>query len=168
MGDRGSILAVDKYESKLNLIKTGCERLGIRNVEAIIGDANELQTAPADRVLVDVPCSGLGVLRKKPDMKWKREPDDIPRLARQQLQLLESAARLLKPGGVIVYSTCTTEPEENGDVVRKFLALHPGFRIDHAANFVNKSLVSDDGCVETLPHRHHIDGSFAARLVNLP
>jgi 16S rRNA (cytosine967-C5)-methyltransferase len=166
MGDRGEILAVDKYESKLNLIKTGCERLGIRNVEAIIADANELDTRPADRVLVDVPCSGLGVIRKKPDLKWKRDPDDIPRLARQQLQLLESAARLLKPGGVIVYSTCTTEPEENGDVVRKFLSAHPEFGIDHAANFVNKSLVSDAGCVETLPHRHHIDGSFAARLVH--
>src|SRR5262249_25249809 len=77
MGNRERIIAVEKYERKLNLIKTGCERLGIQNVEPMIQDANELQTDPADRVLVDVPCSGLGVLRKKPDLKWKREPDDI-------------------------------------------------------------------------------------------
>lgn len=165
MQNSGSILAVDKYESKLNLIRFSCERLGITNVELVCLDAAELQTELADKILVDAPCTGLGALRKKPDIKWKREPEDIHRLAKTQIRMLENAARLLKPGGVIVYSTCTTEPEENIHVVRAFLATHPDYRIDDAAGFVNKAVVSQEGCIETFPHRHHIDGSFAARLV---
>jgi 16S rRNA (cytosine967-C5)-methyltransferase len=116
-------------------------------------------------VIVDVPCSGLGVLRKKPDIKWKREPEDIPRLVRQQACLLEQAARLVKPGGVLVYSTCTTEPEENVAIIRAFLAEHPEFTIDDASRFVNRSVVTKEGWIETFPHLHHIDGSFAVRLV---
>ena len=111
------------------------------------------------------PC--LGTLRKKPDIKWKREPEDIPRLVAQQLHLLERAAELVRPGGVLVYSTCTTEPEENASQLKAFLERHPDYRLDDASVFVNKSVVTD-GCVETFPHRHHLDGSFAARLVRTP
>jgi len=168
MNNKGEILAVDKYESRLNLVKLNCERLGIQNVRLHVGDATELNSVPADRVIVDVPCSGLGTLRKKPDIKWKREPEDIPKLAAQQLHLLESAAELVKPGGVLVYSTCTTEPEENGSQLKAFLERHPDYRLDDASAFVNKSVVTADGCVETFPHRHHLDGSFAARLVRTP
>lgn len=165
MNNQGEILAIDKYESKLKLITNSCERLGIANVQAIVADANEADIGQADKVLVDAPCSGLGVLRKKPDIKWKREPEDIPRLVKQQRALLESGARCVKSGGVLVYSTCTLETEENGGVVRSFLADHPEFSIDDAAKFVNKAVVTDDGWIETYPHRHHIDGSFAVRLV---
>ncbi len=165
MNNQGEILAIDKYESKLKLITNSCERLGIANVQAIVADANEADIGQADKVLVDAPCSGLGVLRKKPDIKWKREPEDIPRLVKQQRTLLESGARCAKSGGVLVYSTCTLETEENGGVVRSFLADHPEFSIDDAAKFVNKAVVTDDGWIETYPHRHHIDGSFAVRLV---
>jgi 16S rRNA (cytosine967-C5)-methyltransferase len=165
MKNQGTIYAVDKYEHKLGLIKSSCERLGISNVETIMADSSTLEMEPVDRIILDVPCSGLGVLRKKPDIKWRRQPEDIAKLAIQQASLLESASRLLKPGGVLVYSTCTIEPEENEGVIRAFLAAHPEFHLDDASQFVNKAVTTPDGFVETFPHRHHIDGSFAARLV---
>jgi 16S rRNA (cytosine967-C5)-methyltransferase len=168
MNNKGTILAVDKYESKLRMIETACNRLGITNVERLIADSMQLETEPADKILVDAPCSGLGVLRKKPDIKWKREPEDVTRLNKTQRALLENAARLLKPGGVIVYSTCTTEPEENIAIVKSFLADHPEFSIGDAGAFVNKSIVTPGGWIETFPHLHHIDGSFAIRLVKAP
>ncbi len=118
-----------------------------------------------DKILLDAPCSGLGVLSKKPDIRWKREIEDILNLAKLQRKMLENAAAYLKPGGIIVYSTCTTEPEENLEVVKDFLAVHPEFKIDNAAKFVNRELVNEEGCIETFPHRHGIDGSFAVRLV---
>ncbi len=165
MNNQGEIIAVDKYEAKLNLIKNTCDRLGIHNVQYLAADSSELTLSPADKVLVDAPCSGLGVLRKKPDIKWKREPEDIPHLVKLQLALLERGAGLVKPGGYLVYSTCTTEPEENSGVVHEFFSKHPEFRLDDASQCVNKSLVTPEGFVETFPHRHHIDGSFAVRLV---
>jgi 16S rRNA (cytosine967-C5)-methyltransferase len=163
MKNEGEIVSIDKYESKLHLIKSTCERLGIRNVTYMAADSSELDIPPADKVLVDAPCSGLGVLRKKPDIKWKREIEDIYRLAKLQLALLNNAHRLLKPGGVIVYSTCTTEPEENASVVSQFVTDHPEYHVENAAMFMNTSLVTPEGFVETFPHRHHIDGSFAVR-----
>jgi len=164
LDNRGSVIAVDKYEHKLNLIRQSCERLGINSVETLTADSSTLEMAPVDKVLVDAPCSGLGVLRKKPDLRWKREPEDIAHLALLQENLMENAARLVKPGGILVYSTCTTEPEENESLVKAFLGRHPAFQLDNASQFVNKSVVTDDGFVQTFPHRDHIDGSFAARL----
>lgn len=164
MKNEGEILAVDKYDVKLNMLRGSCERLGLKNVSLLAADATELDVEPADRILVDAPCSGLGTLRKKPDIRWKREPEDIKKMAKQQLRLLESAAKLLKPGGVIVYSTCTTEPDENTEIIKLFLEKHSDFYTEPASAYVNKSVVSGDGFIETLPHRHQIDGSFAARL----
>ena len=165
MKNEGTVVAIDKYESKLNLIKASCQRLGITNVETLAADSSELTIEPADRILVDAPCSGLGALRKKPDIKWKREPEDIQKLTIRQLSLLENASRLLKQGGILVYSTCTTEREENNEVVEKFLQKHPEFVVENATYYVNKSVVTSDGFVETYPHHHHLDGSFAVRLV---
>ena len=165
MKNSGKIIAIDKYESKLNLIRTSCERLGIGNVETLVADSSDVVIPPADKIIVDVPCSGLGTLRKKPDIKWKREPEDIQHLVRRQTTLLENAAGLVKPGGVLVYSTCTVEPEENSGVIQTFLEKHPEFKIDDAQKFVNSSVVTSEGFIETFPHRHHVDGSFAARLI---
>ena len=165
MKNQGQIVAVDKYEAKLHLIKSTCERLGIRNVQFVAADSSEMEIPLADKVLVDAPCSGLGVLRKKPDIKWKREPEEITKLTGMQMRLLENAARLLKPGGVLVYSTCTIEPEENLTLLQNFVRTHPEFRFDDAGKFLNASLVTSDGTVETFPHRHGMDGSFAARLI---
>jgi 16S rRNA (cytosine967-C5)-methyltransferase len=165
MQNKGEIIAVDKYSSKLNLIKTSCDRLGISNVQLIEADSSEMEIEPADRVLVDASCSGFGVLRKKPDIKWKREQEDIPRLVKHQMSLLENGARLCKPGGVLVYSTCTTEPEENGLLIAAFLKNHPEFSLENASMYVSKAVVTSEGYIETFPHRHHIDGSFGARLI---
>jgi 16S rRNA (cytosine967-C5)-methyltransferase len=165
MKNEGEVVAIDKYEAKLHLIKASCERLGLRNVNLRAADALTLDEQAADRILLDAPCSGLGVLSKKPDIKWKRDAGDIAKLALIQSEMLDNAARLLKPGGVLVYSTCTMEPEENQDVVRAFLQRHLEFQLEPATHFVNHDLVNPEGFVETFPHRHAMDGSFAARLV---
>jgi 16S rRNA (cytosine967-C5)-methyltransferase len=165
MKNAGQVVALDKYEAKLHLIRGSCERLGLQNVTLLAGDAATLAQDPADRVLLDAPCSGLGVLAKKPDIKWKRDNTDIAKLARLQAEMLDQAARLVKPGGVLVYGTCTMEPEENRGVVGSFLSRHPEFLLEDASRFVSKELVSSDGYIETFPHRHRMDGSFAARLV---
>jgi len=167
MGNDGEVLAVDKYETKLNLIKTSCERLGIRNVRLMATDASTLEHEEVDKVLLDAPCSGLGVLAKKPDIKWKRDILDVYKLARHQKDLLANAAKFVRRGGVLVYSTCTTEPEENQEVVRDFLSSHPDFSVVPASEFVSSDLVNSEGCVETFPHRHGMDGSFAARMVRM-
>ncbi len=160
----GEVVAVDRYSTRLNLVKASCERLGITNVKIVAADSTEYSTEPADKVLLDTPCSGLGVLAKKPDVKLKREAEDLRDLVNLQRRLMENAATLVKQGGVLVYSTCTTEPEENFGMIRSFLERHAEFDIDSAARFANASLVTPDGYVETLPHRHGMDGSFSIRL----
>jgi len=165
MENRGDVLAVDKYETKLNLMKASCQRLGLNIIRLLLFDAVSLRHQQVDRVLLDAPCSGLGVLAKKPDIKWKRDITDVINLARYQKELLGNASSLVRPGGVLVYSTCTTEPEENQEVVYHFLAKHPEFSVEHAGKFVSSDLVTAEGFVETLPHRHGMDGSFAVRFV---
>jgi len=164
MKNVGEIVAVDRYETRLNLVKSGCQRLGIANAHFIAADAATLQSALADKILVDAPCSGLGVLAKKPDAKWKREPEDLARLVKIQRAILENAAAHVKPGGVLVYSTCTTEPEENAGLIKEFLLAHPDFSVESAAQFVKPELVNSEGAIETFPHRQGMDGSFAVRL----
>ena len=164
MKNVGEIVAVDRYETRLNLVKNACQRLGIANAHFVAADAATIQTTPAEKVLVDAPCSGLGVLAKKPDAKWKREPEDLVRLVQTQRAILENAARHVKPDGVLVYSTCTTEPEENISLIHSFLADHPEFSIENAGRFIDPKLVTPEGAVETFPHRHLMDGSFAVRL----
>jgi len=165
MKNQGEVIAVDKYQTRLNLVKTACERVGLTNITYVAADGIEFQTEPVDKILIDAPCSGLGVLSKKPDIKIKREMRDITEVVKVQELLLNNAATILKPGGAMVYSTCTIEPEENFEVVKKFLETHPEFEIDHASKYINEKVVSPDGFVETFPHRNGIDGSFSIRLV---
>jgi 16S rRNA (cytosine967-C5)-methyltransferase len=164
MNNTGEILAVDRYETRINLVHTACKRLGITNVQTLAEDGSTIVLPPADKVLVDAPCSGLGVIAKKPDAKWLRESDDLIRLANLQQRLLENAATLVKPGGVVVYSTCTIEPDENFDIIRAFLGSHPDFSIEPATAWVQKDLVSERGAVETFRHKHGMDGAFSIRL----
>lgn len=168
MKNVGEIVAIDRYETRLNLVKSACQRLGIANAHYIAADAATVQTAPAEKVLVDAPCSGLGVLSKKPDAKWKREPEDLINLVQIQRAILENAAKHVKPGGVLVYSTCTTEFEENYEVIQSFLTGHSEFSIESASQFVDSRIVSADGYIETFPHRNAMDGSFAIRLKKAP
>ena len=164
MKNSGEIIAVDRYETRLHLVKNACQRLGITNVHLIADDGATIDIPPADKVLVDAPCSGLGVLSKKPDAKWQRDTDDIPKLVHLQKALLENAAKLVKSSGVLVYSTCTIELEENFDLIKDFLAHHLEFSIESAAKYIHQDLVGSQGQVETFRHRHGMDGSFSIRL----
>ncbi len=165
MQNKGKILALDKHESKLRFIVEGAERLGIDIIKTDTGDASEYSTETlADIVLADVPCSGLGTIAKKPDIKWKREQEDIPKLASLQYQILSNASKLVKPGGAVIYSTCTIEPEENEDIINRFLSENQNFSIENAEKFISPELCQD-GFYYSLPHKSRIDGAFAARLI---
>ncbi len=165
MKNTGEIIALDQFEVRIQSLEKNLERLGVKNVKTVIIDAVDYQTEELfDRILIDAPCSGLGTLSKKPDVKWKKELIDIHRLNELQTALINKAATLLKPGGIMVYSTCTIEPEENIDIVHKFLAKHPKFRLLPVTNEFPAEVVDRHGCIQTLPHLHKIDGAFAARV----
>jgi len=173
MHNRGKIIAVDKYLSRVEIMKDNLNRLGVTNAVFVYDDIinpessilkNEIVNK-VDKVLVDAPCSGLGVLSKKPDIKWKRELDDIYKLRKLQLEILENSIKYLKPGGALIYSTCTIEKEENNDVVEMFLNRNKDFKVDNARNYVPERVVNKDGFIETFPHIHHVDGGFSVRLI---
>ncbi|MCI5604303.1 MAG: 16S rRNA (cytosine(967)-C(5))-methyltransferase RsmB [Clostridia bacterium] len=128
MGNRGSIIAFDIHEHKIRLIQENAKRLGINIIDARIGDGtviDESLSETADKVLCDVPCSGWGIIRRKPDIKWNKE--DVEGLYQIQRKILENGSRYLKSGGELVYSTCTINPEENENTVNKFFEKHSDF-----------------------------------------
>jgi 16S rRNA (cytosine967-C5)-methyltransferase len=167
MHDDGEIVAIDRFESRLKVFNKNIERLGIKSVKTIETDALNYEGEPFDRVLADVPCSGTGTLSKKPDIKWKRDLLDIRNMNEIQYKILCKAADLVKKDGVVVYSTCSIEPEENFEVVDKFLKSHPNFVLKNAAEEFPKELVDEHGCIQTLPQIHGMDGAFAAKLVRV-
>ena len=167
MGNRGRVLACDIYEHKLRRIEENAARLGIEVIETTLMDARALgekYKEQADRVLVDAPCSGLGVLRRKPDARWRKRVEEIKALPKLQSEILESAARALKPGGVLVYSTCTIEPEENQQVVESFLNHHEDFHLDDTGSFLPCGK-RQEKLVQLYPQRDGTDGFFIARMV---
>jgi 16S rRNA (cytosine967-C5)-methyltransferase len=165
MNDKGKVYAIDQYPSKLKFIEEGAERLGLTSIETMIGDATCIEfDEQVDIVFTDVPCSGLGTLAKKPDIKWKREREDIYVLVETQRKILKNAAKILKPGGVLLYSTCTIEPEENVENIEWFLKNYPEFELDPAENYLQPELCKA-GYMMLYPHTHNIDGAFAARLI---
>jgi 16S rRNA (cytosine967-C5)-methyltransferase len=165
MDNRGRIVALDPQPARLHRVTEASERLGVSIVQTIEGTAQELVSsyAPrADAVLVDAPCSNLGVLRRNPEVKWRRRPEDIPAAAVRQREILTAAATLVKPGGRLVYATCSPEPEENEAVVAAFLAAQPAFSLDPPAAF--PLALDADGFLRTRPDRHGTDGFTAVRL----
>jgi 16S rRNA (cytosine967-C5)-methyltransferase len=175
VGPDGLVVALDRSERRLALIGRAVRRLGQGNVTALAADATqalaELPGAPFDRVLVDAPCSGLGALRRNPDARWRLSPDDPAQLAELQSALLASASTWLRPGGTLVYSTCTLTGEENDAVVEAFLANTPGFERAEAGRLPQalRPLLDAKGALVTWPHRHGtgahgMDGFYAARL----
>lgn len=168
MGNQGRVLAFDIHEGRLQMVREAAADQGIDIVETATADLRDLvrHTAPpqADRVLVDVPCSGLGVLAKRADLRWNRTPEEISDLTTLQDDLLDAAAHLVRPGGLLVYSTCTIDPEENQDRVTAFLTRHPDFQVEPATGLVPEECLSPEGYLVTLPHRHHMDGAFGVRL----
>ncbi len=165
MHDEGEIIAIDRFEARLKIMERNINRLGINSIKLVEQDALEYDDASFDRVLADVPCSGTGTMCKKPDIKWKKDLLDIRRMTELQYKLLEKASALVKPGGVVVYSTCSIEPEENGDIVNKFLSEHPEFSLENASGSFPMEIIDANGCIQTLPHSHQLDGAFAAKLV---
>jgi len=169
------IIAIDKYSIRLESLKKNIERLGLKNIlplqEDLINPKTDLikskMIEKADKVLVDAPCSGFGVITKKPDIKWKRDSKDIIKLTKIQFELLEIAEKFVKPGGALIYSTCTTEIEENQEMIERFLSKYPYYKIDNANNYLPLEVVNSSGMMETFPHRHNIDGAFAVRLIKL-
>ncbi len=167
MHSRGEVVAIDRFESRLKLLQKNMIRLSVDCVRIVVADALEYKSLPFDRVLVDAPCSGTGTLSKKPDIKWKKDLFDIRNLNVVQLKLLSKAAPLVKVGGIIVYSTCSIEPEENFEIVKKFLDDNPNFKFESAKEKFSDELIDENGCIQTLPHIHKTDGAFAARLVRV-
>jgi 16S rRNA (cytosine967-C5)-methyltransferase len=143
---------------------------GARSVRVVhVGTSGQLPfTADFDRVLVDAPCSGLGTIRRDPDIRWRRREEDLATLAQDQLALLGRAAAVVKPGGRLVYATCSSEPEENEQVVEAFLARRPEFALvdlrDEPLVDAVRTLVDDRGMFRTLPFAHGLEAFFAAAL----
>ena len=163
MGDEGEIHSFDLHQSKLSLIINGASRLSIKSIRVAERDAerpDELLFNKADKVICDVPCSGLGVLGKKPDLRYKHEEriKDLPPL---QYSILEHSVKYLKAGGELIYSTCTLNPAENEDVVTSFLRANPDYEL---VPFTVGGIKSNDGMLTLLPHIHKTDGFFIAKI----
>jgi 16S rRNA (cytosine967-C5)-methyltransferase len=164
VGPSGLVVGLDRHLTGLRRLGDEAARLGAHAVR-ICGDAGRPPcTRPFDAVLVDAPCSGLGTLRRHPELRWRRRPADIPRLAALQLGLLAGVAPLVRPGGILVYAVCTLTQEENEGVVQRFLGAHPRFVREDARTQAPEALVTSGGALTTFPHRHGLDGFFAVRL----
>jgi 16S rRNA (cytosine967-C5)-methyltransferase len=153
MNNEGKIIACDISEDRLKLVQENCQRLGVTTVETTQNSKLKTQNLKFDRILVDAPCSNTGVMRRRVDLRWRISPEEILRLQQTQLDLLKLAATKLKPGGVLVYSTCSLEPEENSEVVKEFLREHKNFKLESER--------------ELLPFADNVDGAFVAKLVKL-
>ena len=149
----------------MNILNSNMERLGFKSVRTFAADALEFKDEPYERVLADVPCSGTGTLSKKPDIKWKKDLLDIKRMADMQIKYIEKSALHVKVNGVLVYSTCSIEPEENYEIVKKFLEKNNNFKLIDASTTLPDELIDEHGCIQTYPHIHQMDGSFAAKLI---
>ncbi|MDZ7699308.1 MAG: 16S rRNA (cytosine(967)-C(5))-methyltransferase RsmB [Deltaproteobacteria bacterium] len=172
MNDQGTVVAVDKAQGRLRNLCETAARIRIHSVMPLAGDAAvHLPFSPGmvyDKILVDAPCSGLGVIARHPDIKTTRRPDDIKRLALLQGAILDGAVSLLRPGGRLLYATCTLSREENEGVVEACLSRHHRMRREDLGAHVpswGEALIDDQGYFRPLPHRHSMEGFFAARLI---
>lgn len=174
MQGSGRVMANDIHPHKAKLVEDQANRLGLTNIDISTADASKLgerlEQNSFDRILLDAPCSGLGVIRRKPDLKWAKTAGDIAEIAGIQRTLLDTAGDLLKPGGLLVYSTCTIEPRENVEMVSGFLSRHPEFEVatDKPPGWETEPLVaaSARGSIglQLLPQDAHSDGFYIARL----
>jgi 16S rRNA (cytosine967-C5)-methyltransferase len=172
MCGEGRIVASDVRERRVQLLRRTVSASGATNVAIVRADLLRPLPfrQPFDLVVVDAPCSGLGILRRDPDIRWRRSEDDLPALAAAELTMLQHAADAVAPGGRLVYSTCSSEPEENEGVVSAFLASASGFMaLDArtAAPSVPAAVIDDRGCLRTQPHRHELEAFFGAVFTRL-
>jgi 16S rRNA (cytosine967-C5)-methyltransferase len=175
MGDRGEIVAVDSSAERIELIAQNCRRLGVASIRTIVADLTRADAAASlgrfDRILVDAPCTALGVLRRHPEAKWHKTEALIGRLVSTQRAILDAVAPLLKPGGVLVYATCSTEREENEERVEAFLRTHQGWvaqDLREALPPAAAPLITPQGYLSTMGNAFNMDHFFAARLTAAP
>jgi len=164
-GDSARIVAVDVQFDRLLKVRENAMRLDLKSILPVQADARRLEGGRFDKILLDAPCSGLGVLSRRSDLRWRKGPDDIRRIASLQRDLLSQAAGLLAARGTLVYSTCTLEKEETNDVVRQFLQENDDFRIDAGPAGIPHAFRDTSGCWLSYPFQHSMDGTFAVRLV---
>ncbi|KAJ1410802.1 SAM-dependent methyltransferase RsmB/NOP2-type [Sesbania bispinosa] len=169
LSGQGMIFAIDVNRGRLRILK---ETAKLHQVDGVVttihSDLRSLTDSgplKSNKVLLDAPCSGLGVLSKRADLRWNRKLEDMEQLKKLQDELLDAASKLVKPGGVLVYSTCSIDPEENDERVAAFLVRHPDFHIDPVDRYVPPDFVTPSGFYFSNPVKHSLDGSFAARLV---
>lgn len=165
MNNEGELYAFDLFEQKLKLINVNAKRLGIKIIKTALQDGSKFndEIPMANRVLCDVPCSGLGIIRRKAEIKYKN-PNDFDALPPLQLSILENASRYVLPGGTLVYSTCTTNKKENEQVVKKFLEQNISFKPLQLSKKLDKIECSDNFYVTLMPHKNNCDGFFIATL----
>jgi 16S rRNA (cytosine967-C5)-methyltransferase len=170
MENRGSITAVDTNGKALQILKDNSGRLGVSIIEPVWGDVRKREAIGSklfDKILLDAPCSGLGTLRRHPEIKWRSPLTSLRRLQSLQSSLLGGVAAYLRPGGVMLYSTCSPMPEEGEEVIADFLRSHPSFGTEDLGPYLpkaSKGAVTRQGYLRTFPHRHGTDAFFAARL----
>lgn len=166
MNNTGHVVSRDIYEHKIKLIQSSVRRLGLKNVDVELFDATKLDKESVDKfdyVLADVPCSGLGIIRRKPEIKYKQKEEvkDIPKL---QKDILQNASKYVKVGGTLVYSTCTVQDNENIEIVESFLQSNKRFEFDKIEN-INIDLENEEkGYIKIYPNVHGMDGFFIAKL----
>lgn len=164
MNNLGTIIARDVSDKKLEKIRENAKRLGISIIHPEVGDGLILDDDAVeafDRVLLDAPCSGLGIIRRKPEIRFRRQPEDLAALVKLQTKLLEKGSRYVKQGGVLVYSTCSVDPDENEGVVTAFLASNPQYKL------VDTPWSDGDGLIRLYPSVHQTDGFFIAKMVRV-
>jgi len=170
MKNQGELLAVDRNPARMGLVRSLAERLGLSIISRQVADVRELNSSAVgmfDRVLLDAPCSALGVLRRHPEGKWRITPQDLRRLSGIQAELLDAVSQLVKPGGVLIYSVCTMNDAEGPELIRSWLDDNREYSLDDPRK--NKKapwhkLVDNEGFLRTWPHVHQMDGFFAARM----
>ena len=147
MENKGEIFAFDVYEHRTKLVEENSKRLGINIIKTKVNDAscyNEDYKNKFDKILLDVPCLGIGVLKRKPDIKWQKKKEDIEEISKLQLDILDTCSKYLKPGGEIVYSTCSVFRKENRDIIEKFLEKNSNFKLDNLYNILNEKIYNKD------------------------
>jgi 16S rRNA (cytosine967-C5)-methyltransferase len=167
MGDEGKVYALDIHDHRIALIRQNAQRLGVTIIKTRKEDATSRLSeryGGMDRVLVDVPCSGFGVIRRRVDLKWRVRAEQIEELVRLQSEILERAAECVRPGGILVYCTCTLTRRENPQIVEAFLGRHPEFEVSGEYPEGLEKYVRRDSFAQILPGSENMDGFFIARL----
>lgn len=165
MQNEGTILSVDISAKRIAKIAENCEKYGADNVKIQRADIIEERFKLVDAVLLDAPCTGTGVLSKRADLRWKRTAEELDEIVKKQAELLDAAANMVSKGGRLVYSTCSIEPEENMDQIKKFLEEYDNFELQPLDDYLPEEVLSEDGLsYQTYPHKHHCDGHFGVLL----